>query len=406
MQERRHPERIVAFVMAGGQGTRLRPLTSDRCKPAVPFGVRYRVVDFVLSNLVNSIIRSIYILVQYKPQSLIEHVRKSWTLSPLLPDQFVTVVPPQHCGTGERFQGTADAVYQSLELLRSHRPDLVAVFGADHIYRMDVGQMVRFHRECGADITVSARPVPVGQTADFGILEVDHANRILGFEEKPVRGKPMPSDPAHAFASMGNYLFNPLVLEEVLEAAHERGDTDFGHDVLPQLLDSHRLYAYDFTDNRIPGLKSYEEAGYWRDVGTLDAYYAAHQDLLGLQPCFDMFNMQWPIFSSCYQGPAAAIFDSTIDNSQVGAASIVNGASIRDSIIRREVVLEPGIELEKCIIMDHAKICRGARLRRVIVDRDNIIKANSVIGFDLEADHQRYMMSPGGLVVIPKSRLD
>lgn len=406
MKERRHPDKIVAFVMAGGEGKRLWPLTEDRCKPAVPFGGRYRMVDFVLSNLINSGIRAIYVLVQYKPQSLIEHVRKGWTISPLLHDQFVTVVPPQMHDNKVWFRGTADAVYQSMTLLRIHRPDMVAVFGADHIYRMDVSQMVRFHREREADVSVAARPVPIEQTASFGILEVDNDGRIYGFEEKPAHGKSMPSDPGHAFASMGNYLFDTKILLEVLEAAHDRGDTDFGHDVLPQLLDSHRLYAYDFTDNQIPGIKPYEEVGYWRDVGTLDAYFEAHKDVLGINPRFDAFNPQWPIFSSHYQGPVARIFNSTLDNSLLGSGAVVNGASIRNSIIRREAVIEADVELDECIIMDYVRVYRGARLRRVIVDRHNKVKAGSVIGFDTEADRAHYEVTPGGVVVIPKGRTD
>ncbi|MBA2484108.1 MAG: glucose-1-phosphate adenylyltransferase [Nitrosomonas sp.] len=406
MKERRHSDNIVAFVMAGGEGKRLRPLTTNRCKPAVPFGGRYRIVDFVLSNLINSGILSIYLLVQYKPQTLIEHVRKSWTISPLLPNQFVTVVPPQMQDNNTCFRGTADAVYQSIDLLRIHRPDMVAVFGADHIYRMDVGQMVRFHREHEADISIAAQPVPIAQTENFGILEVDNDGRIRGFEEKPSQGKAIPSNPDYALASMGNYLFNTNVLLEVLEKAHEDGDTDFGHHVLPKLLDTHHLYAYDFTDNEIPGIKPYEEVGYWRDVGSLDAYFEAHKDVLGMQPRFDAFNPQWPIFSSHYQGPVAKIFNSTIDNGLIGAGAVVNGSSIRNSIIRRESVIEPDVELDECIIMDYVRICRGSRLRRVIVDRHNNIEAGSKIGFDPEMDRAHYEITPGGVVVVPIGKPD
>ena len=406
MRERRHPEKIVAFVMAGGEGKRLRPLTAERCKPAVPFGGRYRMVDFVLSNLINSEIRSIYLLVQYKAQSLIEHVRKGWTISPLLSDQFVTVVPPQMHDGKIWFQGTADAVYQSLGLLAMHQPDLVVVFGADHIYRMDVRQMVRFHQERQADVSIAALPVPIEQTADFGIIEADGDGRITGFEEKPAHGKSMPSDPARAYASMGNYLFNGKVLLKALEEAHARGETDFGHHVLPRLLRTHRLYAYDFSANRIPGIKPYEETAYWRDVGTLDTYFETHKDVLGMQPRFDAFNPQWPIYSSHYQGPVARVFNSTIDNCLLGSAAVVKGASIRNSIIRREAVIEPGVELDECIIMDYVRLCRGTRLRRVIVDRHNIIEAGSEMGFDPETDRAHYALTPGGVIVVPKGRPD
>jgi glucose-1-phosphate adenylyltransferase len=406
MQERRHTEKIVAFVMAGGEGRRLYPLTAERCKPSVPFGSRYRIVDFVLSNLINSGIRSIYLLVQYKPQSLIEHVRKAWAISPLLPDQFVTVVPPQMHNDRTWFRGTADAVYQSINLLRAHRPTLVAVFGADHVYRMDVGQMVRFHQECRADVTVAARPVPVAQTGNFGILEIDADHRIRGFEEKPRAGKPVPGDAAHALASMGNYLFRTDVLLDVLETTHARGETDFGSDVLPRLLDDHRLYAYNFIDNAVPGIKSYEEPGYWRDVGTLDAYFEANRDMIGLEPRFDAFNPQWPIFSSHYQGPVAKLFHSNIDGVLIGSGAVVDSASLRNSIIRREAVIEPGVELEDCIVMDYVRVCRGARLRRVIVDRHNCIAAGARIGHDPDADRSRYEVTPGGVVVVPKGSPD
>lgn len=406
MRERRHPEKIVAFVMAGGEGTRLRPLTDQRCKPAVPFGGRYRIIDFVLSNLINSEIRAIYLLVQYKSQALIEHVRKGWTISPLLPDQFVTVVPPQMQRGQAWFKGTSDAVYQSINLLRVHRPDLVAVFGADHIYRMDVRQMVRFHYQHEADVTVAALSVPISQSSNFGILEVDDNSRIHDFEEKPSQGKSIPSDPGRCYASMGNYLFDANTLLEVLEDSHQRGETDFGQQVLPRLLDSHHVYAYDFSDNHVPGIKAYEETGYWRDVGTLDTYFQAHKDLLGIEPHFDTFNPQWPIFSSHYQGPVNLILDSHIDNSMIGAAALVKNASIRNSIIRREAVIEPGVELDECIIMDYVRVCRGAKLRKVIVDRNNIIEADARIGFDEQEDRRHYTVTPEGVVVIPKGDPD
>lgn len=405
MKNRRDGAKLMAFVMAGGEGKRLRPLTTERCKPAVPFGGRYRIADFVLSNLVNSGIHAIYLLVQYKSQSLIEHVRKTWTVSPLLPNQFVTVVPPQMQGGRSWFAGTADAVYQNLNLLKEHRPSIVAVFGADHIYRMDIRQMVWAHQARQADVSVAALPVPLAAAADFGILQTDAEGRIQGFQEKPEHPQPMPSDPQRAYASMGNYLFKTEVLIAALEQAHERGETDFGHHVLPRLLASHRLFAYDFSTNEIPGIKPYEEPGYWRDVGTLDAYFEAHQDVLGLEPRFDVFNPQWPIFSSNYQGPVARIVEGQIDNSLLGAATVINRARIRNCIIRREAVVEPGAVLEDCVIMDYVRVCSGARLRRVIVDRHNIIEADACIGYDSEADRRRYHVTDSGLVVIPMGQV-
>ncbi len=395
-------ERTIAFVMAGGEGSRLQPLTGVRSKPAVPFGARYRIIDFVLSNLINSRMPTIYLLVQYKSQSLIEHVRRAWRSSPLLPDQFVTVVPPQmRTGTGW-FQGTADAVFQNLNLVDQHAPDLVAVFGADHIYRMDISQMVAFHRDRLADVTVAAMPVPIGEASSFGVIDADADGRVREFQEKPRKPRPMPQDPAMAFASMGNYLFRTETLVEALQEVQRLGETDFGKHVLPRLLGRRRLFAYNFFENRVPGLKAYETPAYWRDVGTIDAYYAAHRDLIGAEPRLDLFNPSWPIYSSNYQGPVARILGGELRNSLLGAATLIHeGCRISDSIIRREAVVEEDVVLEDCILMDFSRVGRGARLRRTIVDRHNLIEPGTVIGHDPAADRSRYHLSPGGVVVVP-----
>jgi glucose-1-phosphate adenylyltransferase len=398
--------KIVAFVMAGGQGSRLQPLTAARSKPSVPFGARYRIVDFVLSNLVNSQIHTIYLLVQYKSQSLIEHVRKAWTISPLLQNQFVTVVPPQMLSGEHWFQGTADAVHQNINLIESHRPDLVAVFGADHIYRMDIRQMVAFHNESEADVTIAALPVPLADARGFGVIAADAHGRIHAFEEKPANPTPMASDPNQAFASMGNYIFRTEVLTRALREAQEAGETDFGQHVLPRLLKGHRLFAYDFSTNEVPGIQPYEDRVYWRDVGNIDAYFDAHADVLGAEPTFDMFNPQWPVYSSGYQGPVARVLGGHLRNSLLGAATVIHDAvKITNSIIRRETVIEEDVELEDCIIMDYTRVCAGARLRRVIVDRHNIIEAGDVIGFDTEKDRQRFVVSAGGVTVVPSGRI-
>lgn len=395
--------RVLAMVLAGGEGSRLHPLTSHRSKPSVPFGGRYRIVDFVLSNFINSQIFSVYLLVQYKSQSLIEHVRKAWELSAILTGHFVTVVPPQMREGPNWFQGTSDAIYQNLNLIRLHRPDVVAVFGADHIYRMDIRQMLRFHLERKADVTVAALPQRLSLARSFGVIDTDEACRILEFQEKPEHPKSMPGDPDRAYVSMGNYLFNTDVLIEVLEEAHRRGEKDFGKDVLPRMLGSHRLYAYDFCTNEVPGTKACEEAPYWRDVGTIEAYWEAHQDLLGLEPRFDLFNPLWPIRSSPYDGPIAKVIEGTLHNSIIGAGSLVNGAKVRNSVIRQEVLLEPDVEIEDCIIMDYCIIHRGSRLRRVIVDRYNVIPENTRIGFDPQEDARRYHLDPAsGIVTVPQ----
>jgi glucose-1-phosphate adenylyltransferase len=399
-------DRIIAFVMAGGQGSRLQPLTTARSKPSVPFGARYRIVDFVLSNFVNSNIRTIYLLVQYKSQSLIEHVRKSWTISPLLQQQFVTVVPPQMMSGEYWFQGTADAVHQNINLIEEQAPDLVAVFGADHIYRMDIRQMVDFHLANSADVSIAALPVPLRDARGFGVIATGPDGRIEAFQEKPANPSPMPGNPDQAYASMGNYIFSTQVLLDALEEAKRNGETDFGGHVLPRLLRTHRLFAYDFATNEIPGIKPYEQRVYWRDVGTLDAYFDTHKDVLGAEPVFDMFNPQWPIYSSSYQGPVARVLGGELRNTLMAAAVITHdGCRIANTIIRREAVIEEDVELEDCIIMDYVRVCRGARLRRVIVDRHNIIAPGDRIGFDPEADGQRFTVTEGGVTVVPAGRV-
>jgi glucose-1-phosphate adenylyltransferase len=394
-------ERILAMVLAGGEGTRLAPLTAERSKPAVPFGGRYRIVDFVLSNLVNSEIYSIYILVQYRSQSLIEHIRNAWVLAPIISSHFVTIVPPQMREGPEWFAGTADAVYQNLNLIRHEDPTLVVVFGADHIYRMDVGQMIAFHRSRNADVTVAAIPVPLAEAGAFGVIGVDREGRVLTFQEKPAHPEALPSDPGRAYASMGNYVFNFEVLINAVQEARGHGENDFGRHVLPRIVGTRRVYAYDFATNRVPGVRAYEERGYWRDVGTLDAYFAATMDTLGLEPRFDLFNPHWPIRSTGAQGPPARIGAAHIESSDIAAGSIIRGATIRNSVVRPEVIIEEDVVVEDCVIMDFCVLRKGARLRRTIVDRYNVIGAGAKIGYDLEADARRYTLTESGIVVVP-----
>jgi len=286
---------IVAMVLAGGEGTRLYPLTAEHAKPAVQFASGYRLVDFVLSNLVNSRISTIYVLAQYKPESLIKHIQAAWSPWFVDGEGTIKVLLPRSNTLSGQFKGTADAVYQYLDVVQAHSPDLVAVFAADHIYRMDVRQMVAFHRERRADVTVSAVAVPIKQASSFGVLETAADARVRKFHEKPQRAVPLPSDPTRAYASMGNYLFDPDVLEQALIEARRAGETDFGRDILPRLSATHRVYAYDFAENRVPGVQEYEEPAYWRDVGTLAALAAAQQDAMGSQPRFNLWNRRWPI---------------------------------------------------------------------------------------------------------------
>jgi glucose-1-phosphate adenylyltransferase len=288
------PKKTLAIVLAGGEGSRLRPLTLSHAKPALPFGGNFRLVDFVLSNLVNSGIDSIYLMAQYKPDSLIRHVNSSWDIASGGQEGFVRVVLPQP-GQGGAFRGTADAVHQNLALIEEHAPDIVAVFAADHVYRMDVRQMVQFHCESEADVTVAATQVPIELASSFGVITAGYKGEVLDFQEKPEAPIGIPSCPERAFASMGNYLFDTDVLVEALELAACRDETDFGRHLLPRLIHSHQVHAYDFSENSVPGTKPHEERAYWRDVGTLEAYLNAHQDVAGSMPRFNLHNPHWPL---------------------------------------------------------------------------------------------------------------
>ena len=392
---------VLAFVMAGGEGSRLHPLTAERCKPAVPFNGKHRIVDFVLSNLVNSEIYSIYLLVQYKSQSLIEHVRQSWTMARFIPQHFITVVPPQMRHGKEWFQGTADAVAQNIHLIESFRPDIVAVFGADHIYRMDVRQMIDFHIKSDAQASVATLPVRLAQCDQFGIVEVDEQHRIVEFKEKPRAVRPMPGSRSHALASMGNYIFNADVLLKALRRMRECGDSDFGKHILPSMIRTHKLVAYDFDTNIIPGTEPYEEQGYWRDVGTIDAYYEAHFDTLGAAPKFRLTNRHWPIYASSEPAESAQIENGIINRSVVGSGSVIDGASLDHAMLRRSVLVERSARLEHCIVMERSRIGRGAQVRRAIIDQDNDVPPLERIGYNLEEDRMRFHVSEGGIVVVP-----
>jgi glucose-1-phosphate adenylyltransferase len=394
--------KILAFALAGGKGERLFPLTVFRSKPSVPFGGRYRIVDFVLSNLINSHIYSIYLLVQYKSQSLIDHVRRNWVLSSVIKDHFVTVVPPQMRMGPEWFQGTADAVFQNIEFIRQYDPGLVVVFGADHIYRMDVRQMVDFHIQKDAYVTVAARPVPIKEASAFGLIGTDTEKRIIKFQEKPKKPASIPDDPERAYVSMGNYIFNKDVLLDALAKAQRKKQHDFGAHVIPDLIETEKVFAYDFETNVIPGTKSYEERGYWRDVGTIKAYFDTHMDMLGDRPLFDLNNALWPIHPSSYQGPSTMILRGDIRNSIIAEGAVIKKAKIRNSIIRGGVVIEDDVTIEDCIIMDQVILKEGCSLRRVIVDKSNMINEGEKFGFEPEKDRFRCHIDSSGIAVIPK----
>ncbi|MFZ1886711.1 MAG: glucose-1-phosphate adenylyltransferase [Candidatus Binataceae bacterium] len=403
--------RTLALVMAGGQGTRLHPLTRDRAKPAVPFGGKYRIVDFVLSNLVNSGIYAIYVLVQWRSQSLIEHLKDGWQFGGMLPDHFVVPVPAQMRLGESWYQGTADAIFQNLNLIDDVKPDLIAVFGADHIYRMDIQQMIEFHLERKAAVSVATLPVALEEADQFGIITVDSGLRVLNFDEKPKTPPPaMPGAPGKCLASMGNYLFDPTILRNALieDSTHPASRHDFGHDLIPALINKVPVYAYNFMTNRIRG-DSEQNPSYWRDVGTLEAYYEANMDLRDARPLLNLYNPYWPLRSSYFdQPPAKFVFDEigrrgVATHSVVSEGCIVSGGTVRNSVLGRSVFVHSYSLVEDSVLMDYVEIGRGAKIRRAIIDKNVFVPDGEEIGYDLERDRQRFFVTDDGLIVIPKA---
>jgi glucose-1-phosphate adenylyltransferase len=401
---------VLGVILAGGRGERLYPLTQHRAKPAVPFGGRYRIIDFVLSNFVNSGILSIYVLTQFKAQSLLEHLDRGWRTNDFLGEHFVTPVPAQMRSGDDWYQGTADSVYQNLYLLERHSPKLVAVFGSDHIYRMNVRQMIDDHQKKSADVTVAALPVKIEEAQQFGVIEVDADWRIVGFDEKPKNPKSIPGEPNYALVSMGNYLFNNEVLIEALnnDAEKTSSNHDFGRDILPGLIKSNRVYAYDFRKNRVPIPSKGEEPSYWRDLGTIDAYYEASMDLCSIDPSFNLYNRSWPLRTVGYSDPPAKfVFDwedrqGMAVNSIVAEGTIISGSQVHNCVIGRNVRIHSYSQIEDSVIMDWAEIGRACKIRHAIIDKANVIPSGTEIGYDIEQDRERYKVSPSGVVVLPR----
>ena len=404
------PPRIAALVLAGGRGERLHPLTAERTKPAVPFGGKYRIVDFVLSSLLNSNIRAIFVLTQYKAQSLLEHLQLGWMHS-TGPGNFLVAVPAQMQAGTSWYRGTADAIYQNLRLLDRTNPHLVAVFGADHIYKMNVHEMVRFHQRSEAAVTVACLPVPVEEASAFGVIKVDKNWKIVGFVEKPSKPPEIPGQPGQSLVSMGNYIFSTNVLVEALEedAADPHSDHDFGKSILPKMIKSHPVFAYDFKRNRIP-LETEVESAYWRDIGTIEAYYEANLDLKNVQPKLNLYNWDWPIRSVNYGDPPAKfVFDDDARRgravqSLVCAGCILAGGYVKDSVLGRNVLVDEGAEVVGSIIHDNARIGKGARVRKAIVDKNNQIQPRETVGQDLDRDRDRYFVSSSGIVVVSRDK--
>ena len=397
------------MVLAGGEGKRLAPLTADRAKPAVPFGGRYRIIDVVLSNLVNSGLVRIKVLTQYKSASLEEHVARAWRLSPIL-DNYIETIPAQQRTGLSWFRGSADAVWQCFHVVEDAAPEYVVIFGGDHIYKMDVRLMIDRHFETHADLTVAAIPVPKAEASQFGVLDVDAEGRVVGFVEKPRDPPEMPDRPGWSLASMGNYIFNVDALRDELkrDQADDASDHDFGKSILPAMVAAgRRVSTFDFATNYIPGEG---EAPYWRDIGTIRSYFDAHMDLVNIKPEFNLYNHRWPIRTAMSFEPPAKFVFSEHSSARVGIATdslvsdgcIISGGQIHRSVLSAGVRINSFAHVEQCILMENVRVGRYARLRRVIIDKDVEIPQGMQIGFDPDEDRKRFTVSDDGIVVIPK----
>jgi glucose-1-phosphate adenylyltransferase len=406
--------KVLAIVLAGGEGKRLMPLTADRAKPAVPFGGVYRLVDFALSNLVNGGYLQIVVLTQYKSHSLDRHITKTWRMSPLL-GNYVTPVPAQQRVGKRWFAGSADAIFQSLNLIHDERPDHVIVFGADHVYRMDPRQMVEAHIASGAGATVAAIRQPISLSDQFGVIEThpDDPSRIARFLEKPKQTEGLPDAPDQIYASMGNYVFETKALIDAVtaDAADEDSDHDMGGDIIPMLVDRGEAAVYDFRDNDVPG-STPRDRDYWRDVGTLDSFYDAHQDLISVHPIFNLYNHDWPIYTNTGTWPPAKFVHGWHGrighaiNSMVSPGAVVSGALVEGSVLSPDVYVHSWASVSDSVLMDGVRVGRHAVVRRAIVDKNVTIPEGAKIGMDLDEDRARgFTVTESGIVVLGKGQV-
>jgi glucose-1-phosphate adenylyltransferase len=399
--------RTLAVVMAGGRGKRLMHLTDERAKPATPFGGKYRIIDFALSNCVNSGIRQIYVLTQYKAQSLIRHVQRGWGYLHGELGEFIDIAPAQQHHGEWWYKGTADAVYQNLDAIDSHDPNTVLVLAGDHVYKMDYGPLVVFHKEHGADITIGGVRVPIAEAGDFGIMSVEDDGRVVAFDEKPEKPTPMPGREGVALASMGIYVFEPEFLHEALrrDAADPSSAHDFGRDIIPKALRNKQVYAYAFEDIET------KAQSYWRDVGTVDAYYAANMELVHVSPELNLYDRRWPIWTYQAQVPAAKfVLDDAgrrgmAINSMVAGGCIVSGATVRESLLSSDVVVDEYTTVVRSVVLPDVEIGRNCYIANSIIDEGSVIPDNVIIGMNADDDRRRFYVSPKGIVLVTRRML-
>ena len=394
---------MLGIVLAGGEGKRLHPLTSDRAKPAVPFGGAYRLIDFVLSNLVNAGYLRICVLTQYKSHSLDRHISQNWRLSGLA-GEYITPVPAQQRLGPRWYTGSADAIYQSLNLIYDEDPDYLVIFGADHVYRMDAEQRVRFHIDSGAGATVAGIRIPRTEASAFGCIAADETGYIRSFVEKPIDPPGTPDDPSVTFASLGNYVFTTKVLIDAIraDAEDDRSDHDMGGDIIPRLVSDGLAAVYDFSDNQVPGATE-RDRGYWRDVGTFEEFYDAHMDLVSVHPIFNLYNKRWPIRGAMENlAPAKFVNGGFAQESVVGSGSIISGSSVRNSVLSSNVVVDDGAIVEGSVIMPGVRVGRGAVVRRAILDKNVVVGPGEMVGVDADKDRERFSISAGGVVAVGK----
>ena len=405
-------DNALVMILAGGEGKRLYPLTAERAKPAVPFGGRYRIIDFVLNNFINSGFFKIKVLTQYKSDSLNKHITRGWTLSPFL-NQYIDLAPAQMRTGGSWYKGTADAIYQNIFHIKDEEPDYVCVFGGDHIYKMNVCEMLDFHKEKNAELTISAIPIPIEEASEFGIIEVDENWKLTGFKEKPKdKPKTIPNNPKYCLASMGNYIFNKDILLDELQKDSENNNSehDFGKNVIPTMLnEGKKVYIYNFAKNTFPGMTD-KERGYWRDVGSIDAYWHANMDLLEYEPELNLYSAEWPLRTFNYNYPPAKFVwqehnrIGMATNSLVSEGCTVSGGTISNCVLSPNVKVNSYSKITDSILMEDVSIGRYAVIQKAIIDKNVIIPPNTQIGVDKEIDIKRgFYVSPEGVTVVPKN---